>query len=77
MTELSPLATLLSPEDHVGAGRAERAASLRRSRSGRAEAKIVDADDHPFHEGRVGEIAIRSDVVMMGIGTDPRRQRKP
>jgi long-chain acyl-CoA synthetase len=76
MTELSPLATLLSPEDHVGAGRAKG----RHRSAGRVvvglEAKIVDADDHPVSRGTVGEIAIRGDVVMMGYWNRPEETAK-
>ena len=76
MTELSPLATLLSPEDHVGAGRAKG----RHRSAGRIvvglEAKIVDADDHPVSRGTVGEIAIRGDVVMMGYWNRPEETAK-
>ena len=71
MTELSPLATLLLPEDHVGAGRAKgRHRSAGRVAVGN-EAKIVDANDQPVSRGTVGEIAIRGDVVMMGYWNRP------
>jgi len=71
MTELSPLGTLLLPEDHVGAGRAKgRHRSAGRVAVG-LEAKIVDANDQLVPVGTVGEIAIRGDVVMMGYWNRP------
>jgi long-chain acyl-CoA synthetase len=76
MTELSPLATLLPAEDHVGAGRAKG----RHRSAGRAalgiEVKIVDADDRPVAPGTVGEIAVRGDVVMMGYWNRPEETAK-
>jgi long-chain acyl-CoA synthetase len=76
MTELSPLGTLLLPEDHVGAGRAKG----RHRSAGRVvlglEAKIVDANDQPVPRGTVGEIAIRGDVVMMGYWNRPEETAK-
>jgi long-chain acyl-CoA synthetase len=76
MTELSPLATLLPAEDHVGAGRAKgRHRSAGRAALG-VEVKIVDADDQPVAPGTVGEIAVRGDVVMMGYWNRPEETAK-
>ena len=76
MTELSPLATLLLPEDHVGAGRAKgRHRSAGRVAVG-IEAKIVDVNDQVLPPGTVGEIAIRGDVVMMGYWNRPEETAK-
>ncbi len=76
MTELSPLATLLLPEEHLGASRGKG----RHRSAGRAalgiEVKIVDADDKPVASGTVGEIAIRGDVVMMGYWNRPEETAK-
>lgn len=62
MTELAPVATLLSPGDHDNP-------LLTRS-AGRAaphvEIRVVDEDDHDVPCGRVGEIAVRGDNVMVG-----------
>ncbi len=62
MTELSPIATLLMPQEHVGASRVKG----RHRSAGRAvlgvEVKIVDANDQPVAPGTVGEIAVRGDV---------------
>jgi acyl-CoA synthetase (AMP-forming)/AMP-acid ligase II len=61
MTELSPVATLLGPEDHLGP---------RRRSAGRAvahsEVRIVDEDDVEVERGKVGEIVSRGDHVMLG-----------
>jgi long-chain acyl-CoA synthetase len=76
MTELSPLATLLLPEEHIGAGRAKgRHRSAGRVAIG-VEAKIVDANDQVVSRGTVGEIAIRGDVVMMGYWNRPEETAK-
>ena len=76
MTELSPLGTLLLPEDHVGTARAKgRHRSAGRVALG-LEAKIVDAYDQPVPRGTVGEIAVRGDVVMMGYWNKPEETAK-
>jgi long-chain acyl-CoA synthetase len=76
MTELSPIATLLMPEDHVGAGRAKgRHRSAGRATLG-VEVKIVDANDQPVAPGTVGEIVARGDVVMMGYWNRPEETAK-
>jgi long-chain acyl-CoA synthetase len=76
MTELSPIATVLLPEQHVGAGRAKG----RHRSGGRAaigvEVRIVDADDRPVPAGTVGEIAVRGDNVMMGYWNRPEETAK-
>ncbi|WP_028936953.1 acyl-CoA synthetase [Pseudonocardia spinosispora] len=67
MTELSPVATLLSPGDHGVAG-------LRRS-AGRAaphaEVRIVDDEDREVPNGTVGEIVCRGSHVMLGYWNRP------
>lgn len=67
MTELSPVATLLSPEDHADA-------TLRRS-AGRAaphaEVRIVDLDDREVPRGEVGEVVVRGAHVMLGYWNKP------
>jgi long-chain acyl-CoA synthetase len=76
MTELSPIATVLMPEEHVGAGRAKG----RHRSGGRAalgvEVKIVDTEDRPVAPGTVGEIVVRGDTVMMGYWNRPEETAK-
>ena len=76
MTELSPVATVLMPEDQIGAGRAKG----RHRSGGRAalgvEVRIVDADDQPVPPGTVGEIVVRGDTVMMGYWNRPEETAK-
>jgi long-chain acyl-CoA synthetase len=76
MTELSPLATILSFEDHAGEGRAKG-----RHRSGGrpslgVEVRIVDGDGKTLPRGEVGEIAVRGDNVMMGYWNRPEETAK-
>ena len=64
MTELSPIATVLTPEDHRGA-------NLDRLRSaGRAtpttEVRIVGLDDAELPLGEIGEIVVRGPTMMLG-----------
>ena len=71
MTELSPCATILPWEDHIGEGRAKG-----RHRSGgrptyMVDVRIVDADDRPVPHGTVGEIVARGETVMMGYWERP------
>ena len=67
MTELSPVATLLTPADHDDP-------ALRRS-AGRAaphvEVRIVDPDGREVPRGEVGEIIVRGDNVMLGYWNRP------
>jgi acyl-CoA synthetase (AMP-forming)/AMP-acid ligase II len=67
MTELSPVATMLSPEAHLDP-------VLRRS-AGRAvphaEVRIVDSDDQEVPRGEVGEIVVRGGHVMLGYWSKP------
>jgi acyl-CoA synthetase (AMP-forming)/AMP-acid ligase II len=66
MTELSPIATLLTPEDHArgqlrSAGRA----------APHAEIRIVDSEGTELPCGSVGEIAVLGGNVMMGYWNQP------
>jgi acyl-CoA synthetase (AMP-forming)/AMP-acid ligase II len=67
MTEVSPVATLLSPQDH-------RDPVLRRS-GGRAaphsEVRIVGDDDTELPRGEIGEIVVRGGHVMAGYWGNP------
>lgn len=71
MTELSPMATILTQEMHRDAGR-----KLGRHRSGgraaiSCEVRIVDALGKEVPRGEVGEIAVRGPGVMMGYWNKP------
>jgi len=67
MTELAPVATLLSTEDH-------HYPALRRS-AGRAaphaEVRVVDVDGNEVPRGTVGEVVVRGDNVMLGYWNQP------
>lgn len=66
MTELSPIATILLPADHVGG---------RRRSAGRAAphavVRIVDAEDREVPTGGAGEIVVRGEQVMLGYWNQP------
>ncbi|WP_159007635.1 long-chain fatty acid--CoA ligase [Bradyrhizobium sp. S69] len=76
MTELSPIATILHWNEHIGDSRAKG----RHRGAGRAtlgcEVRIVDTDDRPLPIGAVGEIAVRGDNVMMGYWERPEETSK-
>lgn len=67
-TELSPVATMLRPEDHV-------AGSARLRSAGQVvpnvELRIADADDTPLPPGEVGEVKVRGPTVMPGYWNRP------
>ncbi|MBO3275647.1 long-chain-fatty-acid--CoA ligase [Pseudomonas schmalbachii] len=71
MTELAPLATLLTPEHHS----AEYEANGKMYSAGQAaicvEVRIVDADDNEVPRGTVGEIAVRGPNMMLGYWNKP------
>ena len=71
MTELSPIATLLHWNEHIGDGRAKN----RHRSAGRAslacEVRVVDSENKPVPCGKVGEIIARGDNVMMGYWERP------
>ncbi|MFQ6328102.1 long-chain-fatty-acid--CoA ligase [Nocardia sp. CWNU-33] len=67
MTELSPIATLLSPADHddpVLAKTTGRAAP-------HVEIRIVDVDDNEVPRGTVGEVVVKGANVMLGYWNKP------
>lgn len=71
MTELSPIATILHAEHHVGEARAAgRSRSVGRPTFG-VELRVVDDRDRPVPVGTVGEIVVRGDTVMMGYWNRP------
>jgi acyl-CoA synthetase (AMP-forming)/AMP-acid ligase II len=67
MTELAPVATMLTPQAHADP-------VLRRS-AGRAaphaEVRIVDSEDNEVPRGTVGEIVVRGSHVMLGYWNKP------
>lgn len=70
MTELSPVATMLGPEDHrldAPPGRLRSAGRPVYS----AEVRVVDADDRELPRGEIGEIVVRGPIVMKGYWRKP------
>ncbi len=67
MTEVAPVATLLTAEDHLDPALAR---SCGRP-AAHSEVRIVDPDDRELGRGRVGEIAVRGDHVMTGYWNKP------
>lgn len=67
MTELAPIATLLTAEDHDNPALAR---SCGRAVA-HAEVKIVDADDRDLPPGQVGEILSRGNHMMQGYWNKP------
>ncbi|BCX53619.1 MULTISPECIES: acyl-CoA synthetase [Comamonas] len=71
MTEVSPIATILSPEMHREPGRAKG----RHRSAGRAtactEVRIVDPEGREVPRGEVGEIVVRGPGVMLGYWNKP------
>ncbi|MGA4544320.1 fatty acyl-CoA synthetase [Uniformispora flossi] len=66
-TEMSPVATILGPEDQERkAGSAGRAGL-------NVETRVVDDDDRPVPPGTVGEIVHRGPHTMLGYWNDPDR----
>jgi acyl-CoA synthetase (AMP-forming)/AMP-acid ligase II len=68
MTELAPVATLLSAEDHLDA---TLAGSCGRP-AVHAEVRITDPDDQELPRGEVGQILVRGEHVMSGYWNKPR-----
>ena len=67
MTELAPVATLLSPADHQDRGLARAAGRA----AVHAEVRIVGPDDEELPRGEVGEVVVRGDNVMLGYWNMP------
>ncbi|NEW95030.1 long-chain-fatty-acid--CoA ligase [Rhodopseudomonas sp. BR0M22] len=70
MTELSPVATILSPADHLPSAPRQRLRSAGRPIVS-AEVRIVDADDRELKPGEVGEVVVRGPMVMAGYWKQP------
>lgn len=67
MTELAPVATLLSPADHQDRGLARAAGRA----AVHAEVRVVGPDDEELPRGEVGEVIVRGDNVMLGYWNMP------
>jgi long-chain acyl-CoA synthetase len=70
MTELSPVATILGPEDHLPGAPKRHLRSAGRAISS-AEIKVVDARDRELPCGEIGEIVVRGPMVMQGYWNKP------
>ncbi|RCW69417.1 long-chain-fatty-acid--CoA ligase [Pseudorhodoferax soli] len=71
MTELSPMATVLSQDMHREAGRRKgRHRSAGRAAIG-CEVRVVDAMGNEVARGEVGEVAVRGPGVMLGYWNKP------
>lgn len=70
MTELSPMATCLRPEDHRLNGTTKRLRSAG-SRVPDVDVRIVDPNDEPVAADVVGEIVVRGPPVMRGYWRQP------
>ena len=70
MTELSPVATVLTAEDHRPGAPAHRLRSAGRPVFS-AEVRVVDADERESPPGEVGEIVVRGPMVMKGYWRQP------
>ncbi|MFI6868959.1 long-chain fatty acid--CoA ligase [Nocardia sp. NPDC050406] len=66
MTELAPIATLLSPDDHL-AGRLRSAGRA----APHCEVRVVDPDGVEVPRGTVGEVEVRGGHVMTGYWNKP------
>jgi long-chain acyl-CoA synthetase len=75
MTELSPVATILGPEDHLPSAPRHRLRSAGRPIVS-AEVRVADAEDRELKRGEVGEIQVRGPMVMMGYWRQPELTEK-
>jgi acyl-CoA synthetase (AMP-forming)/AMP-acid ligase II len=67
MTEVAPVATILSAEDHRHGARPRSAGRA----AAPAEVRIVDPDDNEVPRGTVGEVVVRGGHVMQGYWRKP------
>ena len=70
MTELSPVATMLTMRDHAPDAPARRLRSAGRPVFS-AEVRVVDGEDRELPPGEVGEILVRGPMVMKGYWRRP------
>ena len=71
MTELSPIATVLDPDDHGPEARASGTLRTAGRPTATTELRIVDADDNELPRGEVGEIVVRGPQMMLGYWNMP------
>ncbi|WP_242124126.1 long-chain-fatty-acid--CoA ligase [Sphingobium sp. Sx8-8] len=76
MTELSPVATMLTEDDHGEAGRASGRLRSAGKAIPTAELRIVDPEGLEVPRGMVGEIAVRGPGVMLGYWNRPDATRE-
>ncbi|MBL6457403.1 long-chain fatty acid--CoA ligase [Belnapia sp. T6] len=67
-TELSPVATMLLPRDHIAGSPLLRSAG---QTVPNVELRIADAQDSPLPAGEVGEVQVRGPTVMQGYWNRP------
>ena len=75
MTELSPVATMLTAEDHAPTSPPERLRSAGRPIFS-ADVRIVDPQDRDVPTTEVGEIVVRGPMVMRGYWRQPELTRR-
>ncbi|MEO6955965.1 MAG: long-chain-fatty-acid--CoA ligase [Antricoccus sp.] len=70
MTELGPVATVLTPEDHRDEAHPERLKSAGRA-AAHAEVRVIAADDEELPVGEIGEVVVRGGNLMLGYWNKP------
>lgn len=71
MTELSPVATVLTPEYHVFEGPNAGYVASAGQPVYNADVRILDPDDRPLPTGSIGEVCVRGPMVMRGYWNQP------
>jgi long-chain acyl-CoA synthetase len=71
MTELSPVITLLPPDDHALEGPTSHRIKAAGLPVANADVVILDQDDRPVPTGTIGEVCARGPMVMKGYWRRP------